>query len=126
MPECDVAPSAPTVTPNHRCHGGLVQQCRAAGDQIAAGVARCALAAVSACAWRSPVHGSDPPSPGAIERIDWIAAYRDGTEPLKHQSAMPEIPEPTPDDLRPHLNGGNPYGQDHATDGSVGGANRMT
>jgi hypothetical protein len=61
---------------------------------------------------RSSIQGGDPLPPDVIEWVDWIAAYRDGIDPLKHPPVMPEAPDPSPEDLRPFLKGWNPYGPD--------------
>ena len=46
------------------------------------------------------------------EWIDWVAAYREGIDPARQTPAMPEIPDPSPQDLRPFLDGWSRYGPD--------------
>jgi hypothetical protein len=55
--------------------------------------------------------GSAPPE--TREWVEWAEAYADAIDPLAHPPAMPEVPEPKQDDLRPFLQelgfGGYPY-----------------
>jgi hypothetical protein len=49
---------------------------------------------------------------GAREWTDWIASYRHEIDPMRHPPVMPAVREPSPEDLRPFLNGWSPYGPD--------------
>jgi hypothetical protein len=69
---------------------------------------------------RSSIQGGDPLTPEVIEWVDWIAAYCDGIDPLKHPPVMPETSDPSPEDLRPFLKAGILTGQTHAGDGLSG------
>jgi hypothetical protein len=44
--------------------------------------------------------------------IDWIVAYRDQINPVRQPPVMPATPDPSPDDLRPFLEGLSPYDPD--------------
>jgi hypothetical protein len=46
----------------------------------------------------------------AAEWIAWIREYIDRLDPVQCAPSMPERPEPSPEDLKPFLNGLNPYG----------------
>lgn len=48
----------------------------------------------------------------AEEWLHWATAYRATIDPLQHQLAMPPTPEPTPETLKPFLNGWSPHGPD--------------
>ncbi|MCT2265966.1 hypothetical protein M3F32_15515 [Dietzia cinnamea] len=52
----------------------------------------------------------------AYQWLAWVQQHRDSTEPLTGTLAMPPTPDPTPEDLKPHLGGWSPYGPD-ATSG---------
>jgi hypothetical protein len=54
------------------------------------------------------LHGEDA---GATEWITWIGEYLDRLDPLHSAPAMPEPPEPSPEDLKPFLGGFSPYGR---------------
>lgn len=47
---------------------------------------------------------------GAHQWIAWVQQHRDATDPLMGTLAMPPIPDPKPEDLKPHLGGWSPYG----------------
>lgn len=49
---------------------------------------------------------------GAREWTDWIGSYRQEIDPLRRPPVMPAIHDPSPEDLRPFLNGWSPYGPD--------------
>jgi hypothetical protein len=49
---------------------------------------------------------------GAPEWKDWITSYRQEIDPLRHPPTMPTVNDPSPEDLRPFLNGWSPYGPD--------------
>jgi len=49
---------------------------------------------------------------GAPEWTDWIASYRQEIDPLRHPQVVPAVRHPSPEDLRPFLNGWSPYGPD--------------
>jgi hypothetical protein len=49
---------------------------------------------------------------GAREWTDWIGSYRQEIDPLRRPQVMPAIHDPSPEDLRPFLNGWSPYGPD--------------
>jgi hypothetical protein len=42
--------------------------------------------------------------------LAWCDAYAEALDPLKKRLAMPAVPEPRPEDLRPFLRGLSPYG----------------
>jgi len=46
------------------------------------------------------------------EWIDWIAGYRQEIDPFRQSPVMPAVRDPSPEDLRPFLNGWSPYGPD--------------
>jgi hypothetical protein len=48
----------------------------------------------------------------APEWIDWIAGYRQEIDPFRQSPVMPAVRDPSPEDLRPFLNGWSPYGPD--------------
>ena len=48
----------------------------------------------------------------AHQWLAWVQQHRDSTDPLTGTLAMPPIPDPTPEDLKPHLSGWSPYGPD--------------
>jgi len=48
--------------------------------------------------------------PDASEWMAWIREYIDRIDPLQSALAMPESPEPSPEDLKPFLGGLSPYG----------------
>lgn len=47
---------------------------------------------------------------GSAEWVAWAMTFADTIDPLPKCSGFPAITEPRPEDLRPHLNGLNPYG----------------
>ena len=49
---------------------------------------------------------------GAHQWIAWVQQHRDATDPLTGALAMPPIPAPKAEDLKPHLGGWSPYGPD--------------
>lgn len=51
-------------------------------------------------------------SAGARQWTDWIDSYRQEIDPLRHPLGMPAVRDPSPEDLRPFLNGWSPYGPD--------------
>ena len=54
------------------------------------------------------VHREDP---GAKEWIDWVEGHLGRLDPLARDQSMPEVPEPSPDDLKPFMQKGvSPYG----------------
>jgi hypothetical protein len=55
--------------------------------------------------------GGVPPD-GAREWADWITTYRKQIDPLRRPPVMSEVRDPSPDDLRPFLDGWSPYGPD--------------
>jgi hypothetical protein len=62
---------------------------------------------------REVLQNADRPQPtGAREWTDWIASYRHEIDPIRHPPVMPAVREPSPEDLRPFLNGWSPYGPD--------------
>jgi hypothetical protein len=42
----------------------------------------------------------------------WATAWAESTDPLAQTPAPPTVPEPKPDDLKPHLHGWSPYGRE--------------
>ena len=56
---------------------------------------------------------------GAREWTDWIASYRQEIDPLQHLPVMPTVCDPSPEDLRPFLDGWSPYGPDTRTASSA-------
>lgn len=44
--------------------------------------------------------------------ITWARGYADDVDPLRGDPALPDPPEPGPEDLRPYLDGWSPYGPD--------------
>ena len=46
----------------------------------------------------------------AVDWINWIRNYANRIDPLQSSPTMPESPEPSPEDLKPFLNGLSPYG----------------
>jgi len=48
----------------------------------------------------------------ACEWTDWIATYGQEIDPLRHPPVMPEVRDPSPEDLRPFLKDWSPYGPD--------------
>jgi hypothetical protein len=46
---------------------------------------------------------------GAPEWTDWIASYRHEIDPFRHPPVMSAVRDPSPEDLRPFLNGWSPY-----------------
>src|ERR1022692_4112894 len=46
----------------------------------------------------------------ATEWLTWAREYRRSVDPLANPLAMLTVPEPTPEDLKPFLQGWNPYG----------------
>jgi hypothetical protein len=42
--------------------------------------------------------------------LAWAAKYADAIDPLSEALVMPQSREPSPDELRPYLRAGNPYG----------------
>jgi hypothetical protein len=54
----------------------------------------------------------DLPPAGGREWTDWIATYQQQIDPLRHPPVMPEVRDPSPEDLRPFLNDWSPYGPD--------------
>lgn len=46
----------------------------------------------------------------AHQWIAWVQQHRDAIDPLTKALAMPPIPDPKPEDLKPHLGGWSPYG----------------
>jgi hypothetical protein len=48
-------------------------------------------------------------SGAAAEWIAWIRARVEHLDPLRRRPAMPDIPEPSPEDLKPFLDGLSPY-----------------
>ncbi len=47
---------------------------------------------------------------GTGEWVRWISDYATLHDPLQSAPQMPDVPEPTPDELRPFLRGVSPYG----------------
>ena len=48
----------------------------------------------------------------AEEWLAWAIAYADAIDPLRRAFEMPSNPEPSPEQLKPYLQGLNPYGPD--------------
>lgn len=48
----------------------------------------------------------------AEEWLGWAHRYAERVNPLRYVLRMPELRKPAPDDLKPFLNGWNPYGPD--------------
>ena len=46
----------------------------------------------------------------SAEWIAWIGGYAERLDPLRTPPTMPQKPEPSPEDLKPFLNGLSPYG----------------
>ncbi len=46
----------------------------------------------------------------AREWIDWAERHADSIDPTTNPGGTPEVPEPSPDALRPFLRGWSPYG----------------
>lgn len=42
--------------------------------------------------------------------LDWAREYRQSINPLAKPLAMPSVPKPKPDELKPYLRGWSPYG----------------
>jgi hypothetical protein len=62
---------------------------------------------------RAALHDTGKQQPArAPEWTDWIASYQQEIDPLRHPPVMPAVRDPSPEDLRPFLNGWSPYGQD--------------
>jgi hypothetical protein len=56
--------------------------------------------------------GGEQQPAGAPEWTEWIASYRQEIDPFRHPPVMPTVCDPSPEDLRPFLNGWSPYGPD--------------
>jgi hypothetical protein len=50
------------------------------------------------------------PSEEAETWLRWAIHYADDIDPLSSALVVPQIREPSPDELRPYLHGWNPYG----------------